>query len=410
MTIEGEDSAYRRIRSTSGSIPSMQRSANRVVDVVRIRADSRTLRAITGIAVLSSKAPVAPAQATAASLPTTWAATWEMVSHSTGLTLPGMIDDPGCRSGRWISDNPVMGPDPIHRTSLAILVSETAIVRSAPESSTRPSRADCASNGSSARRSSSSPVSERSSSTTAEPKPSGALSPVPAAVPPIGSSPTRGRVAHTRSAPARIWRAYPPNSWPRVTGTASMRWVRPDLTTSRHSTDLRSNDPASTPSAGTSSVSANSVAATCVAVGKVSLEDCDMLTSSFGWTVTPSAAHIEAMTSLAFMFELVPEPVWNTSTGKWSSTSPSAIRPAADTMASTLVFSRRPRRPLTVAQADLSRPRARICARSRPLPETGKFSTARWVWARQSASTGTRTSPMVSCSIRNPLWSAIRSE
>ena len=207
MTIEGEDSARRRMRSTSGSMPSMHRSANRVDDVDRIRTDSSTLRAITGMAVFSSKAPLAPAQATAASLPTTWAATCATVSHSTGLTLPGMIDDPGCRSGRCTSASPVMGPDPIQRMSLAILVSETATVRSAPDSSTRPSRAAWASNGSTARRSSSRPVRERSSSTTAEPNPSGALRPVPAAVPPIGNSPTRGRVPQTRSMPARIWRA-----------------------------------------------------------------------------------------------------------------------------------------------------------------------------------------------------------
>ncbi|MFB9074495.1 hypothetical protein ACFFX0_26190 [Citricoccus parietis] len=40
-------------------------------------------------------------------------------------------------------------------------------------------------------------------------------------------------------------------------------------------------------------------------------------------------------------------------------------------------------------------------AGSRVLPEIGKFSTARWVWARYRASTGTLTSPMVSCSMRN---------
>ncbi len=43
---------------------------------------------------------------------------------------------------------------------------------------------------------------------------------------------------------------------------------------------------------------------------------------------------------------------------------------------------------------------ARICAGSSGVPEIGKFSTARWVWARHRASAGTRTSPMVSCSMR----------
>ena len=60
-----------------------------------------------------------------------------------------------------------------------------------------------------------------------------------------------------------------------------------------------------------------------------------MFTSSFGCTVTPAAAQSEAMTSLAFILELVPEPVWKTSTGNCESSSPSAIRPAAATIAST---------------------------------------------------------------------------
>ena len=52
-----------------------------------------------------------------------------------------------------------------------------------------------------------------------------------------------------------------------------------------------------------------------------------MLTWSLGWA--PSPARL-AITSLAFMFEEVPEPVWKTSTGNWSSCSPSATAlPAA---------------------------------------------------------------------------------
>lgn len=80
-----------------------------------------------------------------------------------------------------------------------------------------------------------------------------------------------------------------------------------------------------------------------VAVGNVSLELCDMFTSSLGWTVTPLRAAIEAITSLAFMLELVPEPVWNTSIGNWSSCRPSAISPAAAMMASALSAASRPR-------------------------------------------------------------------
>ncbi len=135
-------------------------------------------------------------------------------------------------------------------------------------------------------------------------------------------------------------------------------------------------------------------------MGKVSFELCDMLTSSFGCTVTPLAAAMEAMTSLAFMFELVPDPVWKTSMGNWSSCRPSAISAAAAMMASAFSADSRPRSLFTWAQAPLSRPIARICVRSRPRNEIGKFSTARWVCARHRALAGTRTSPMVSCSMR----------
>ena len=75
------------------------------------RTDSSTLRAITGIATLSSKLPLAPATVTAASLPITCMQTIRVASGSTGLTLPGMMLEPGCRSGRWISASPVVGPD-----------------------------------------------------------------------------------------------------------------------------------------------------------------------------------------------------------------------------------------------------------------------------------------------------------
>ena len=50
-----------------------------------------------------------------------------------------------------------------------------------------------------------------------------------------------------------------------------------------------------------------------------------MFTSSFAWTPSPASA---AMTSFAFMFDEVPEPVWKTSIGNWSSSSPFAMRSA----------------------------------------------------------------------------------
>ena len=130
----------------------------------------------------------------------TCAATIRVASGSTGFTLPGMIDEPGCRSGRRISDSPARGPEPIHRMSLQILVRLTAITRSWPEASTSASLEPCASKWLRAS------VNGRSSSCarcriTAAGKPGGVLIPVPTAVPPSGNSASRGRVEFKRSTP-----------------------------------------------------------------------------------------------------------------------------------------------------------------------------------------------------------------
>ena len=76
------------------------RSASSRLTLASSRIDSSTLRAISGSVTFSSKLPVVPAKVTAASLPMTWAATWTVASGITGFTLPGMIELPGCRSGR----------------------------------------------------------------------------------------------------------------------------------------------------------------------------------------------------------------------------------------------------------------------------------------------------------------------
>src|SRR2546425_8311675 len=61
-----------------------------------------------------------------------------------------------------------------------------------------------------------------------------------------------------------------------------------------------------------------------------------------------------------------------------------------------------PSAPLTLATAALIWARAWINPRSMGIPLIGKFSTARCVWARHLAPAGTRTTPIESCSIRNP--------
>ncbi len=97
------------------------------------------------------------------------------------------------------------------------------------------------------------------------------------------------------------------------------------------------------------------------------------------------------MTSLAFMFDDVPDPVWYTSIGNSSSQRPSATSSAAAAMAaamrlSTLGTSFRPA--LTAAASDLISASARISRGSMVSPEIGKFSTARWVWAAYLAVSG----------------------
>jgi hypothetical protein len=69
-------------------------------------------------------------------------------------------------------------------------------------------------------------------------------------------------------------------------------------------------------------------------------------------------------------------------------------------MASETSLSSTPSPAFTLAAAALILARASMCARSIRCPEMGKFSTARWVWARHLASAGTRISPMESCSMR----------
>ena len=63
-------------------------------------------------------------------------------SAITGLTLPGMIEDPGCVSGNVISPIPHRGPEASRRMSEAILVRLTAMVFKVPLASTMESFAD----------------------------------------------------------------------------------------------------------------------------------------------------------------------------------------------------------------------------------------------------------------------------
>ena len=107
-----------------------------------------------------------------------------------------------------------------------------------------------------------------------------------------------------------------------------------------------------------------------------------MFTSSFACTSSPASA---AITSFAFMFELVPEPVWKTSIGNWSSSSPAATRSAAAAIRSAFSASSRPSSAFTRAAAALIRPSQRATETGIGSPETGKFSTAFVVSAPHSS-------------------------
>ena len=84
--------------------------------------EPKTLWMMTGLLTFSSKLPRAPATATAVSLPSTWMQTIIMASLWVGLTLPGMIEDPGSLAGSTSSPSPLRGPEPSQRMSSAILV------------------------------------------------------------------------------------------------------------------------------------------------------------------------------------------------------------------------------------------------------------------------------------------------
>ncbi len=91
--------------------------------------------------------------------------------------------------------------------------------------------------------------------------------------------------------------------------------------------------------AGSSLSSMAITAEMCIAVGKVSLEDWLMFTSSLGCTSFWPASWLArlATTSLAFMLDWVPEPVCHTTNGKWPFSWPEITSSQARVMTS--VFS-----------------------------------------------------------------------
>ena len=242
----------------------------------RLMPSSR-FAAINGSVTFNWKLPVWPATVIAVWWPITWAHTITVASGITGLTLPGMIELPGCSAGSSISPRPASGPAFIQRRSLAILISATANALSWPDSSTASSCAARPSNLFSAL-SNLMPVCCLSCLATCAPKRGSALMPVPMAVPPSGSRRRRLRLSSMRSWAEDNCADHAPNSCSKVSGIASIRWVRPVLTTLRSARPRLSMVLRRCTSEGSSCSCTPSSAETRSAVGITSLELCPWLT------------------------------------------------------------------------------------------------------------------------------------
>jgi len=79
------------------------------------------------------------------------------------------------------------------------------------------------------------------------------------------------------------------------------------------------------------------------------------------------------------MFDDVPEPVWKTSIGNWSSWSPRATASAAAAIFSATAGSRRSSSAFARAEAPLMRPSQWMTDGGTVSPEIGKLSTAFFV-------------------------------
>ena len=104
--------------STFAVMPSTQWTRSVRVAFTNIVCASKMQAAITGSKTLSWSCPLSAAIETVRSLPITRKQTMLTTSGMTGLTLPGMIEEPGCLAGRLISRSPQRGPEDSSRRSL----------------------------------------------------------------------------------------------------------------------------------------------------------------------------------------------------------------------------------------------------------------------------------------------------
>ena len=171
---------------------------------------------------------------------------------------------------------------------------------------------------------------------------------------------------------------------------ASCVCVLPILTISLNSCYFARRPSVSFLSFGMSLSFVSITAAMCITVGKTSFDDYDLLTSSFGWiSFEPRLPPIISIalfeiTSFAFMFDCVPDPVYHTTNGKWSSSLPYFTSSAALTIASAFFYSN-PKLIFAIAAHFLRIPNALITGRGilSLSPPILKFIKDLYVWAPQ---------------------------
>ena len=182
-----------------------------------------------------------------------------------------MIELPGCRAGSSISPSPASGPEFIQRRSFAILISAVAKAASWPENSTAASCAAMPSKRLPACEKRT-PVRAFSRAIARLPKRGSALIPVPMAVPPSGSRCRRAALSSRRSIAEPNCADQADNSWPSVSGMASIRCVRPVFTSLANSRERRSILPRRCFRAGRRASCQRKAADTWIAVGITSFE------------------------------------------------------------------------------------------------------------------------------------------
>ena len=119
-TLAGEVQALERIQNVLCEVNMGATAIGTGLNAPKGYAEKCTahLAEITGSNTLSWSWPPSAAIETVRSLPITRKQTMLTTSGITGLTLPGMIDEPGCFAGRLISRRPQRGPDDSSRRSL----------------------------------------------------------------------------------------------------------------------------------------------------------------------------------------------------------------------------------------------------------------------------------------------------